>query len=98
MSPQRIFFLWRYVDEAEAVFYRADRSVVAGCLVKKIPRPAIMNEVIAYVVSSHGYSKRRASLVMTRHRSTQRKPSMRDPRAAVQQRMHEIVAMRIRYG
>ena len=36
---------------------------------------------------------------MTRqHRSTQRKPSTRDPRAAVRQRMNEIVATRIRYG
>src|SRR3546814_746480 len=57
-----------------------------------------MKEVVAYVVSSHGYSERRACRVTTQHRSTQRKPSTRDPRTAVRQRMHEIVATRIRYG
>ena len=46
----------------------------------------------------HGYSERRACQVTCQHRSTQRKPSTRDPRTAVRQRMHEIVATRIRYG
>src|SRR3978361_1245872 len=31
------------------------------------------------------------------HRSTQRKPSTRDPRPAIRQRMHEIARTRIRY-
>ncbi len=57
-----------------------------------------MKEVVAYVVSSHGYSERRACRVTSQHRSTQRKPSTRDPRTEVGQRMHEIVATRIRYG
>jgi len=57
-----------------------------------------MKEVVAYVVSSHGYSERKACAVTRQHRSTQRKPSTRDPRTAVRQRMHEIVATRIRYG
>ncbi|WP_407695313.1 IS3 family transposase [Sphingobium cloacae] len=75
-----------------------DKAVLQDVLSKKFPRPALMKEVVAYVVSSHGYSERRACLVTTQHRSTQRKPSMRDPRTAVRQRMHEIVATRIRYG
>ncbi len=57
-----------------------------------------MKEVVAYVVSSHGYSGRRACQVTGQHRSTQRKPSTRDPRAEIRQRMHEIIATRIRYG
>lgn len=57
-----------------------------------------MKEVVAYVVSSHGYSERRACQVTRQHRSTQRKPSRRDLRTAIRQRMHEIVATRIRYG
>jgi transposase InsO family protein len=57
-----------------------------------------MKEVVAYVVSSHGYSEHRACQVTSQHRSTQRKPSTRDPRTEVRQRMHEIVATRIRYG
>ena len=56
-----------------------------------------MKEVVAYVVSSYGYGERRACQVTRQHRSTQRKPSTRDPRAAVRQRMHEIVATRIRW-
>ncbi len=57
-----------------------------------------MKDVVAYVVSSHGYSERRACQVTRQHRSTQRKPSTRDPRTELRQRMHEIVATRIRYG
>lgn len=57
-----------------------------------------MKEVVAYVVSTHGYSERRACKVTRQHRSTQRKPSTRDPRTELRQRMHEIVASRIRYG
>lgn len=53
-----------------------------------------MKEVIAYVVSLRGYSERRACQVTSRHRSTQRKPSNRDPSTEVRQRMHEIVATR----
>lgn len=57
-----------------------------------------MKDVVAYVVSLHGYSERGACQVTLQHRSTQRKPSTRDPRTEVRQRMHEIVATRIRYG
>ena len=57
-----------------------------------------MKEVVDYVVASHGYSQRRACFLTRQHRSTQRKPSRRDPRTEVRQRMHEIVATHIRYG
>lgn len=57
-----------------------------------------MKDVVAYVVASHGYSERKACAVTRQHQSTQRSPSRRDPRTAVRQRMHEIVATRIRYG
>ncbi len=57
-----------------------------------------MKEVVAYVARSHGTSERRACSLMRQHRSTQRKPSTRDPRLQIRQRMHEIVQTRIRYG
>lgn len=57
-----------------------------------------MKEVVAYVTASHGYSQRRACLLTRQHRSTQRKPSRRDPRTEIRRRMHEIVAVRLRYG
>lgn len=57
-----------------------------------------MKEVVAYVTDCHGYSERRACSLTGQNRSTQRKPSTRDPRLAVRQRMHEIVQTRIRYG
>lgn len=57
-----------------------------------------MKAVVAYVTASHGYSERRACRLTRQHRSTQRKPSTRDPRLELRQRMHEIVATRIRYG
>ncbi|MDZ3832219.1 MAG: IS3 family transposase [Sphingopyxis sp.] len=75
-----------------------DKAVLQDVLFKKVPRPALMKDVVAYVVSSHGYSERRACRVTRQHRSTQRKPSTRDPRTEVRQRMHEIIATRIRYG
>jgi putative transposase len=57
-----------------------------------------MKAVVDYVVASHGYSERRACRLTRQHRSTQRKPSTRDPRLALRQRMREIVATRIRFG
>ena len=57
-----------------------------------------MKQVVAYVTAHHGYSERRACALTRQHRSTQRKPSIRDPRLEIRQRMHEIVQTRIRYG
>ncbi|MBP0447923.1 IS3 family transposase [Roseomonas sp. SSH11] len=54
--------------------------------------------MVAYVTASHGLSERRACALTRQHRSTQRKPSMRDPRLEIRQRMHEIARVRIRYG
>ncbi|MFC0389024.1 DDE-type integrase/transposase/recombinase [Muricoccus vinaceus] len=51
-----------------------------------------------YVTASHGFSERRACAMTRQHRSTQRKPSTRDPRLEIRQRMHEIARVRIRYG
>jgi putative transposase len=57
-----------------------------------------MKKVVAYVTACHGYSERRACALTRQHRSTQRKPSVRDPRLEIRQRMHEIARTRIRYG
>jgi len=57
-----------------------------------------MKDVVAYVTACHGYSERRACALTRQHRSTQRKPSVRDPRTEVRQRLHEIARTRIRYG
>ena len=57
-----------------------------------------MRPVVDYVVSSHGYSQRRACRLAQQYRSTQRRASTLDRRTAVRQRMHEIVATRTRYG
>lgn len=71
---------------------------VAERAVKKIPRPALMKEVVAYVVTHHGYSQRRACGVVRQRRSTQRLVGRRDPRTTERQRMREIAAARVRYG
>lgn len=57
-----------------------------------------MKKVVAYVTACHGYSERRACALTRQHRSTQRKPSVRNPRLEIRQRMHEIVQTRIRFG
>ena len=48
--------------------------------------------------TSHGYSERRACALTRQHRSTQRKPLIKDPRLELRQRMQEIVRTRVRYG
>ena len=57
-----------------------------------------MKKVVEYVTACHGYSERRACALTRQHCSTQRKPSRRDPRLELRQRMHEIAQTRIRYG
>jgi putative transposase len=57
-----------------------------------------MKTVVDYVTACHGYSEWWACTLTRQHRSTQRKPSIRDPRTAVRQRIHEIVRTRIRFG
>ena len=57
-----------------------------------------MKKVVDYVTACHGYSERRACALTRQHRSTQRKPSRRDPRLELRQRMHDIAQTRIRYG
>ena len=57
-----------------------------------------MKDVVAYVTAYHGYSERRACALTRQARSTQRKPSVRDPRTAMRLRMHEIAQTRVRYG
>jgi putative transposase len=57
-----------------------------------------MKDVVVYVAAYHGYSERRACALTRQNRSTQRKPSVRDPRTAIRQRMHEIAQTRVRFG
>jgi putative transposase len=57
-----------------------------------------MKDVVAYVTAYHGYGERRACALTRQARSTQRKPSVRDPRTAMRLRMHEIAQTRVRYG
>ena len=57
-----------------------------------------MRQVVAYLMASHGYSQRRACRLTRQGRSTQRRISRRDRRTELRQRMHEIVATRMRFG
>ena len=55
-----------------------------------------MKKVVAYVAQNHGYSQRRTCSLVNQHRSTQHKPSRRDPRLEIRQRMRDIAATRVR--
>jgi putative transposase len=57
-----------------------------------------MKDVVVYVTACHGYSERRACALTRQARSTQRKPSRRNPHTAIRLRMHEIAQVRVRYG
>lgn len=65
---------------------------------QKISLPALMRQVVAYLMALHAYSQRRACRLTHQSRSTQRCIIRRDPRTELRQRMHEIVATRVRYG
>lgn len=55
-------------------------------------------DVVAYVVSHHGYSERRACRLARQNRSVQNYQSVLDPRLALRQRMKEIASTRVRFG
>ena len=74
-----------------------DKAVLQDVL-SKISRPAVMKEVVGYICSHHGLSERRACRITQQHRSTQRKELTSDPLRELRQKMHEIVATRVRYG
>lgn len=57
-----------------------------------------MKQVVVYVTACHGYSERRACALTRQARSTQRKPSRRNPHTAIRLRLHEIAKTRVRYG
>ena len=53
---------------------------------------------MAYVMSHHGYSERRACRLARQHRSVQKYQSVLNPRTALRQRMKDLAATRVRYG
>lgn len=55
-------------------------------------------DVVAYLMSHHGVSQRRACTLMRQHRSTHRYRSVRDPQLPLRQRMRDIAQVRVRYG
>jgi putative transposase len=54
--------------------------------------------MVAYVISHHGYSERRACRLVKQHRSVQKYRSVLNPRTELRQRMKEIAGTRVRYG
>ena len=61
-------------------------------------RPALKKQAVAYVMSHHGLSRRRACRLVKQHRSTDYYRSVKDPRTELRVRMREIANVRIRYG
>lgn len=57
-----------------------------------------MKQVVDYVEATHRYSQRKACRLTQQHRSTQRRPSTREPKTALRKRMREIATTRVRYG
>ncbi len=70
----------------------------AGCRLKKVARPALKKEVVAYIVSHYGLPMRRACRLMKQTRNVQYYKSVKDPRLALRSRMKEIAHTRVRYG
>lgn len=61
-------------------------------------RPALKREVVNYIVSHYGVKLRWACTLIKQTRSTQYYQSVKDPKTALRQRMHEIARTRVRYG
>jgi len=63
-----------------------------------VGRPALKREVVAYMVSHHRISQRRACRLIKQHRSTHHYRSCKDPKLALRARMRELAQVRMRYG
>jgi putative transposase len=63
-----------------------------------VERPALKKLAVAYVVSHHRISQRRACRLVKQHRSSHYYRSVKDPRHDLRLRMREIAQVRVRYG
>jgi putative transposase len=63
-----------------------------------VGRPALKPEVVKYIISHYGVRLRRACALIRQTRSTQYYRSVKDPKTALRQRIHEIARTRVRYG
>nr|WP_186116018.1 IS3 family transposase [Burkholderia gladioli] len=75
-----------------------DKAILQDVAFKKVARPALRRDVVAYVVSHYGLTMRRACRLLKQPRSVQYYRSVKDPRAELRSRMREIAYTRVRYG
>lgn len=74
-----------------------DKAVLQDVLSKN-SLAQVKREVVAYLVSHHGYSERRACRLAKQNRTVQRYRSTLNPRSELRQRMREIASTRVRFG
>ncbi|WAG21847.1 IS3 family transposase [Burkholderia gladioli] len=75
-----------------------DKAILQDVTFKKVARPALRRDVVAYVVSHYGLTMRRACRLLKQPRSVQYYRSVKDPRPELRSRMREIAYTRVRYG
>ncbi|WP_370448985.1 IS3 family transposase [Burkholderia gladioli] len=75
-----------------------DKAILQDVASKKLARPALRRDVVAYVVSHYGLTMRRACRLLKQPRSVQYYRSVKDPRPELRSRMREIAYTRVRYG
>nr|WP_155636845.1 IS3 family transposase [Burkholderia gladioli] len=75
-----------------------DKAILQDVAFKKVARPALRRDVVAYVVSHYGLTMRRACRLLKQPRSVQYYRSVKDPRPELRSRMREIAYTRVRYG
>ena len=67
-----------------------DKAILQDVASKKVARPALKREVVAYIVSHYDLNMRRACRLMKQSRSVQYYQSVKDPKQALRRRMREI--------
>ncbi|NIF70274.1 IS3 family transposase [Burkholderia sp. Ap-962] len=75
-----------------------DKAILQDVAFKKVARPALRRDVVAYVVSHYGLTMRWACRLLKQPRSVQYYRSVKDPRPELRSRMREIAYTRVRYG
>ena len=74
-----------------------DKAILQD-VAKKVGRPALRRQAVAYIVRCYGVARRRACALVKQTRSTDYYRSIKDPRHDLRARMREIANTRVRYG
>lgn len=80
------------------VYGSLKKKTPEGRALKKLLRPVSCRKAVRYVQATHGYSERRACMMLCVNRCTARRMPAEDRDVALQQRLRELAEERRRFG